>query len=305
MKRVLFFLLLSCWKNKQVWSRGRQLTSWFPSLPPCLTGLTPHKGIPGKQGPGSRDAQRSTEEWAGLPGSLRGPDRCSSEPDQSLCSQEPHVLPLLNLTSSPKGRGIFFVWQVARLKPREDTWLARSRLTCKSGSQDSGWVYRDLLGLRAGTSGERWAGWIDGWVSCCLPGLSVQTKGGEADQTCRLSEPPTPSVPQGQDLSWERAVAATRSSGVLTAGQDRWGQEAAQEEQHHFHGVWGQREGTDSLGRRLPTLTLSPARAPVRLPPWLQALRSDGLKAEAAPYRGLCKHEFNYNGISSTSRRCD
>lgn len=50
-------------------------------------------------------------------------------------------------------------------------------------------------------------------------------------------------------------------------GQDRWGQEATQEEQHHFHGVWGQREGNDFLGRRLLTLTLSPAWAPVRLPP--------------------------------------
>lgn len=65
-----------------------------------------------------------TEAWkAGpaLPGSLRGPKAGAAQsPSLSQCSQEPHVLPLLNLKSSPKGRGIFFLLQVGRLKPREE-----------------------------------------------------------------------------------------------------------------------------------------------------------------------------------------
>lgn len=117
MKRVLFFLLLSGWKNKQMWSRRRQLTSPTLSHRPH----SPHRD-PWKAGPRKQRRSQKHGRVGSLPGSLWGPKAGAAQsPSQSLCSQETHILPLLNLKSSPKGRGIFFLLQVQRLKPREDT----------------------------------------------------------------------------------------------------------------------------------------------------------------------------------------
>ena len=220
MKRVLFFLLLSGWKNKQAWSRGRQLTSWYPSLPPCLTGLTPHTRIPGKQGPGSRDAHRSMEGWAACQGHCRGQRQVQLRARVRVCvHRRPTYCPFWILNHPQKAGGFSSCY-------RWGGW--NQGRTCDSHSLD--WcaslapsTQAESTGtcLMAGARGESWAGWIGGWVSCCLPGLSLQTKGGEADQTGRISEAPTLSVPQGQDLPWERAVAAILSSQVLR-GTHHW-----------------------------------------------------------------------------------